>query len=118
MDIIKEENQIANAKAMGKLLMDGCKELMKSHNLIGDVRGRGLMIGVELVKDRTSKAYATEEAVAIMDLCKSKGLLIGKGGLFGNVLRIAPPLSINKEEVGFMLKVLAESFAEVEKKRV
>jgi alanine-glyoxylate transaminase/(R)-3-amino-2-methylpropionate-pyruvate transaminase len=117
MDIIKEENQIANAKAMGKLLMDGCKELMKSHNLIGDVRGRGLMIGIELVKDRASKAYASEETVKVMDLCKAKGLLIAKGGLFGNVLRIAPPLSINRDEIGFMLKVLGESFAEVEKSK-
>jgi alanine-glyoxylate transaminase/(R)-3-amino-2-methylpropionate-pyruvate transaminase len=72
---------------------------------------------VELVKDRTTKAYASEEAVAVMDLCKAKGLLIGKGGLNGNTLRLAPPLSITKDEIGFMLKVLGESLAEVEKKR-
>jgi len=116
MDVIQEEGQIANAKAMGKLLMDGFKDMMKTHALIGDVRGRGLMLGLELVKDRESKTYATDEAVTLMDLCKEKGLLIGKGGLYGNVIRIAPPLSIKKDDVAFMLKVIDESLTEMNRK--
>jgi 4-aminobutyrate aminotransferase-like enzyme len=109
MDIIHEEGLIKNAREMGKLLMDGLKELMKAHTLIGDVRGRGLIMGIELVKDRKTKVYATEEAAALMDACKDKGLLLGKGGLGGNVIRIAPPLSITKDEVAFMLKTIDES---------
>jgi 4-aminobutyrate aminotransferase-like enzyme len=84
--------------------------MMKDFPIIGDVRGRGLMIGLELVKDQKTKAYATEETVRLMDLCKDRGLLVGKGGLYGNVVRIAPPLSINNEEVNTLLKTMGEAF--------
>ncbi len=109
MDVIQEEGLIENAKVMGKVLKDGLTQMMKSHSLIGDVRGRGLMVGVELVKDRVSKAPATEECIRFMDECQERGLLLGKGGLMGNVIRIAPPLSIGREQVDFMLKVMDES---------
>jgi 4-aminobutyrate aminotransferase-like enzyme len=115
MDIIREEKLIENARAMGALLVDGMRELQKEFNLIGDVRGRGLLLGMELVKDRTTKVYATEEAARFMDECKDRGLLLGKGGLMGNVVRIAPPLAITREDVAFMLKVMAESFTAIEK---
>lgn len=113
MEIIREEKLIENAKSMGALLMDGLKQLMKSHTLIGDVRVRGLLIGIELVKDRKSKDYATEETVRLMDLCKDRGLLLGRGGLKGNVIRLAPPLIINADDVGTILKVLDESLTEL-----
>jgi 4-aminobutyrate aminotransferase-like enzyme len=100
---------------MGKLLMDGLKQMMATHKLIGDVRGRGLLLGVELVKDRVTKAYATEETIRFMDLCKDRGLLLGKGGLKGNVIRITPPLSITREQVNFMLETMDQSFREVSK---
>jgi alanine-glyoxylate transaminase/(R)-3-amino-2-methylpropionate-pyruvate transaminase len=115
MDIIKDEKLVENARAMGKLLVDGMKELAKQFNLIGEVRGRGLLLGMELVKDRTSKAFATEEAVRFMDECKERGLLLGKGGLMGNVVRIAPAMNITRDDVSFMLKVMAESFTAIEK---
>ncbi len=113
MDIIREENLVKNAKDMGALLKDGILELAKKHMLIGDVRGRGLLMGIELVKDRTSKVHATAEAAAFMDACKEHGLLLGKGGLMGNVIRLAPPLSINREQVGSMLKIMDQAFAEI-----
>lgn len=113
MDIIEDEGLILNAKKMGKRMMDGLKGLMKSHKIIGDVRGRGLMIGVELVKDQKTKAYATEETARLMDLCKDKGVLLGKGGLFGNVIRIAPPLSITEAEVDHLIKSMDESLAKL-----
>jgi len=116
MEIIEEEKLIQNAKDMGKLLIDGLRDLEKTHEIIGDVRGRGLMVGIELVKDRKTKAYATEETALLMDICKEKGVLLGKGGLFSNVIRIAPPLSINKEEINHMLRVIGEAFIEVKKK--
>jgi 4-aminobutyrate aminotransferase-like enzyme len=113
MEIIAEENLIENARLMGQILQDGLKAMMKSHEIIGDVRGRGLLMGVELVKDRKTKAYATEECGQLMELCKDKGLLIGKGGLFGNVARLAPPLSISKDQITHMLKILDEAFHEL-----
>jgi alanine-glyoxylate transaminase/(R)-3-amino-2-methylpropionate-pyruvate transaminase len=118
MDIIKDEKLVENARAMGKLLVDGMKELAKQFNLIGEVRGRGLLLGMELVKDRTSKAFATEEAVRFMDECKERGLLLGKGGLMGNVVRIAPAMNITRDDVSFMLKVMAESFTAIEKQEL
>ncbi len=113
MEIIEEEKLIENARVQGQYLRDGLTNLMKTHSIIGDVRGRGLLMGMELVKDRQSKAYATEECGRLMDLCKDRGLLIGKGGLFGNVVRLAPPLSITREQVDFMVDVLDKALAEV-----
>lgn len=115
MDIIKEEGLVKNAKEMGKLLKDGMWELAKTHKLIGDVRGRGLLLGMELVKDRETKEYATEACAKFVDHCKDRGLLLGKGGLMGNVVRIAPPLNITRDDVAFMLKVMDESLRETAK---
>ncbi|MBI3591623.1 MAG: aspartate aminotransferase family protein [Candidatus Melainabacteria bacterium] len=109
MEIIEEENLIENAMVMGKYLLDTLKELMKKHEIIGDVRGRGLLIGIELVKDRKTKEHATKECAELMELCKDRGLLIGKGGLAGNVIRLAPALSINKKQIDFIIQVLDES---------
>ena len=116
MEIIKEEKLVENAKSMGKLLKDGLEQLMKKHHLIGDVRGRGLLLGMELVKDRTTKAYATQEATDFMDECKDLGLLIGKGGLMGNVIRVAPPISIKKDQINEMLTIIDQAFTKMPKK--
>ena len=113
MDVIAEESLSANAVAMGQRLKDGMRELMKNHSLIGDVRGRGLLLGMELVKDRKDKAYATEETVLFMDKCREKGVLVGKGGLMGNVIRLAPPLTISAEQVDELLEVFDHCFAEI-----
>jgi 4-aminobutyrate aminotransferase-like enzyme len=113
MDVIAEENLVANAKAMGRRLKDGMRELMKKHRLIGDVRGKGLLLGMELVKDRVSKEYASEETLLFMDKCKDKGVLVGKGGLFGNVVRVAPPLSLNAGQADELLDVFDRSLAEI-----
>ncbi len=116
MEIIEEENLVENARIMGEYLMDSLKGLMKKHKLIGDIRGKGLLVGIELVKDQKTKEYASEECKELMELCKNKGLLIGKGGLFGNVVRLAPALSINKKQIDFLVKVIDESLHELDKK--
>jgi alanine-glyoxylate transaminase / (R)-3-amino-2-methylpropionate-pyruvate transaminase len=115
MEIIEEENLIENARTLGEYLRNGLKELQKKHALIGDVRGRGLLMGIELVKDRETKEYATTETARLMELCKERGVLIGKGGLFGNVVRLAPALSINRDQVDQLLRVLDESLLIIEK---
>ncbi|MBS1960679.1 MAG: aspartate aminotransferase family protein [Bdellovibrionales bacterium] len=115
MAIIKDEKLVANSREMGKLLVDGMLELQKRFGVIGDVRGRGLLLGMELVKDRATKAYATDEAVRFMDECKDRGLLLGKGGLMGNVVRIAPPMNITRDDVKFMLETMADAFTAIEK---
>ena len=115
MDIIQEEGLVSNARKRGAQLKDGLVELMKKHSLIGDVRGRGLLLGVELVKDQKTKEYATEECIRFMDLCKDKGLLLGRGGQKGNVVRIAPPLSITEKHVEFMLETMDQAFFDLQK---
>ncbi|KAG4940954.1 hypothetical protein JHK87_044825 [Glycine soja] len=72
------------------------------HNLIGDVRGRGLVLGVELVTDRELKTPAKNETLHVMDQMKELGVLIGKGGYYGNVFRITPPLCFTKEDADFV----------------
>ena len=75
----------------------------RSTPLIGEVRGMGLMLGVELVRDRKTKEPANTETADVLELCKERGLLIGKGGLFGNTLRIKPPMCITKDDADFLV---------------
>ncbi|MBL4592145.1 MAG: aminotransferase class III-fold pyridoxal phosphate-dependent enzyme [Phycisphaerales bacterium] len=95
--------------------MDGLRDLQSRHNAIGDVRGKGLMIGVELVKDRTTKAPASVMCADVFERAKDLGLLIGKGGLYGNVLRIKPPMCITRDDVDFMIRVLDIAFTQAAK---
>lgn len=115
IEIIGEEKLIENAKARGAQLVDGMRQLMKSHRLVGDVRGRGLLLGMELVKDQKTKEYASSETVEFMELCREKGLLVGKGGLHGNVIRLAPPLSLTREQADRILKIFDECLHQIEK---
>src|SRR5881394_561665 len=100
---------------MGAQLLDGLRTLQKSHALIGDIRGKGLMIGVELVADRNTKEPATKQTAEIMERTKNLGLLLGKGGLNGNILRIKPPMCITAADCDFLLKVLDIVLGEVER---
>ncbi|MFN8673696.1 MAG: aspartate aminotransferase family protein [Candidatus Sericytochromatia bacterium] len=115
VEIIDEENLMAKAKEMGDVLKDGLKSLMAKHSIVGDVRGRGLLLGMELVKDRTTKEYASAEAGMMMEETRKRGLLIGKGGLFGNVIRVTPPYTISKEECEKIISILDESLDAVNK---
>ena len=74
--------------------------------MIGEVRGMGLMLGVELVKDRATKEPAQAEAAQLVEMAKDQCLLIGKGGLYGNVLRIKPPMCITKDDCDFLVGCL------------
>ena len=82
---------------------------------MGDVRGSGLMIGIELVKDLKTKAYGTEEALEVMEQARERGLLIGKGGLYGNVIRISPPFCITTEDALQIVQIFGESVQAAEK---
>ncbi|RME75604.1 MAG: aspartate aminotransferase family protein, partial [Planctomycetota bacterium] len=105
LEVIDEENLQENAKVVGTYFKEGMKKLQEKYSLIGDVRGKGLMLGMEFVKNRESKEPATEETALFVEECKKLGVLLGKGGLFGNVLRIKPPMCITKEDANFALAV-------------
>jgi alanine-glyoxylate transaminase / (R)-3-amino-2-methylpropionate-pyruvate transaminase len=110
MEVIDGEGLQENARVIGARLRDGLRRLQATHPLIGDVRGMGLMLGVELVTDRSSRAPASAETLEVLEAAREMGLLIGKGGLAGNVLRIKPPMCITAEDVDFALEVLDRAF--------
>jgi 4-aminobutyrate aminotransferase len=106
-----EDSLVANAAAVGAHLMDGVRELQTKHALIGDVRGRGLMIGIELVRDRQTKTRATEERNALVQAMFRRGVLaLGAGR---NAIRLAPPLVLSRAQADSVLEVLDQSLGEV-----
>ena len=114
MEVIEEEGLQRNAKVVGRRLRDGLERLAQDHRLVGDVRGMGLMLGVELVSDRDTRAPAPVETLQVLEEARAMGLLLGKGGLAGNVLRIKPPLCITAADVDFALDVLDRAFTRAE----
>jgi alanine-glyoxylate transaminase / (R)-3-amino-2-methylpropionate-pyruvate transaminase len=113
LEVIDREGLQANSLRVGNYLKAGFDRLAEKHTLIGDIRGLGLMLGIELVKDRKSKEPAKDECAAVFEACKDMGLLIGKGGLWGNTLRIKPPMIFKEPDADFMLAVLDEALASV-----
>ena len=113
LKVIEKEGLQANSLKIGAFLTNGFHKLAEKHSLIGDVRGLGLMLGVELVKDRSTKEPAKEECAEVFERCKDLGLLIGKGGLFGNTLRIKPPMCITEADAAFMLDIIDEAMSGV-----
>ncbi len=113
IEFIEEENLRANAAETGAYLRSRLEELQAKYSLIGDVRGMGLMQAMELVRNRETKEPASRETLAVMEAVRERGVLVGKGGLAGNVLRCTPPLNIGKSDVDHFVRVLDESFAQV-----
>lgn len=113
LQVIDEDGIQANAARIGARLKAGFEELARRHDVIGDVRGLGLMLGIELVKDHASKAPAKEECARVFERCRELGLLIGKGGLHGNVLRIKPPMCLTAADADFLVEVLDAAFRSV-----
>ena len=107
------ENHLADqALEKGEFLKKELAELAKRYKLIGEIRGKGLMIGIELVRD-SQKTPANTEGNKIRDICLQLGLLPGLGGIYGNVLRIQPPIVISKEQLGELIKILDLAFSKV-----
>jgi alanine-glyoxylate transaminase/(R)-3-amino-2-methylpropionate-pyruvate transaminase len=108
LEIIDRDQLQENARLVGGHLQDRLAELAQRHAIIGEVRGMGLMLGVELVKDRATKEPAGEITLAVLELARERGLLLGRGGLYGNVLRIKPPLCITRDDADFVADCLDE----------
>ena len=109
---MERENLPAKAADTGAYAMNKLRDLQKQNPIIGDVRGAGLMIGVELIKDE-KKTPATAEAEALRDACLKNGLLIGVGGVYGNVVRFQPPLIITKEQIDQALDIFKTALAQI-----
>jgi 4-aminobutyrate aminotransferase len=108
------ETLVANAADVGGHLMNGLRALMDKHPLIGDVRGRGLMVGVELVRDRTTKERASDERDAVVNAAFSRGLLILGAGK--NAVRFSPPLVLTRDQADTAIRIFDESLTAIEKR--
>jgi alanine-glyoxylate transaminase/(R)-3-amino-2-methylpropionate-pyruvate transaminase len=111
LDVIEEDGLQENSRVVGGRLKAGLKKLMNEHRLIGDVRGMGLMLGVELVRSREMKEPAKQETLQVLEEAREMGVLIGKGGLDGNVIRIKPPMCITVEDADFAIDVIHRALA-------
>lgn len=111
LEVIEREGLQANSLKIGARIFAGLEKLKTKHNIIGDVRGKGLMLGIELVKDRMTKEAAKPECAQVVETAKDLGLLLGKGGLQGQTIRFAPPMCIHEADADFILEVLDQSLA-------
>jgi len=110
---IRERDLQQNAYKVGSFLMRGLRDLEDRYETVGEVRGKGLMVGIEMVTDGASRAPDARLAARVMEVARSRGLLIGRGGLYANTLRLAPPLTVTEDDAARAIETLDASFAEV-----
>lgn len=111
LEVMERESVQRRAAEIGGYLREKLDALVERHALIGEVRGIGLMLGVELVRDRQSREPATAATAAVLELARERSLLLGRGGLFGNVLRIKPPMCLTRDDCDFLADCLDECLA-------
>jgi 4-aminobutyrate aminotransferase-like enzyme len=107
LDVVQEERLQEHAHAVGASLLRRLHDAVGGHPLVGDIRGSGLFLGVELVKDRATQEPAAEEASAVADRMRDRGILLGTDGPFHNVLKIRPPMPFTDEDAAQLTDVLA-----------
>jgi len=109
IDYIEEQKLMDNCTETGGYLRARLEELKDKHEIIGDVRGMGLMQAIELVEDRESKTPATAATARLIEATREHGLIVGKGGMYGNVIRVTPPMNIAKSDVDQFIEQLDKS---------
>jgi 4-aminobutyrate aminotransferase len=113
IDFIEEQKLLDNCTETGGYLRGSLDELKDKHEIIGDVRGMGLMQAIELVEDRQTKTPAAAQTAQLLEATREHGLLVGKGGLYGNVIRLTPPMNIGRADVDQFIQLLDKSLAAV-----
>ena len=109
IDLIEEDRLMDNAYTVGNYFREGLESLKEKFPRVGDVRGMGLMQAMEFVKDPVSKEPDAAATNQFMEECRKRGLLVGKGGLYGNVIRTSPPLNIAKSDVDEAIRIMDQS---------
>ncbi|HEY3826280.1 MAG TPA: aspartate aminotransferase family protein [Bryobacteraceae bacterium] len=115
IDYIEEQNLLRNTEEVGAYLRGKLIDLKDKHPLIGDVRGMGLLLALELVEDRKTKVPAAAATLQVMEAARENRILLGRGGLSGNVLRVSPPMNIGRSDVDEFILRLDASFLQVER---
>jgi alanine-glyoxylate transaminase/(R)-3-amino-2-methylpropionate-pyruvate transaminase len=110
LEVIDEERLQENSKRVGARLRQVLERLHQKHEIVGDVRGRGLMLAIELVKDRKSKAAATEITADIFEKTREHGLVVSKSGANRNMLRMVPPMCLTEDDVDVVADALDRCF--------
>ena len=113
LDVMEQEKLMENAVTTGEYVVQGLKSLQEKHDLIGDVRGHGLFIGVDLVNDRTTKQAANAEAKCVINEMRNRGVLTSNIGPNDNVLKIRPPMPFSKENADQLLSTLDDVLADI-----
>ncbi len=113
IDLIEEDRLMDNADVVGRYYREGLESLQEKFEPIGDVRGMGLLQAMEFVKDRVSKEPDAAMTNKFMEECRNRGLLVGKGGLHGNVVRTSPPLNISKADVDEAIKIMDQALTAI-----
>jgi 4-aminobutyrate aminotransferase-like enzyme len=113
IDYIGEQNLLSSVETTGAYLKSKLIELQQKHQLIGDVRGMGLLVAIELVEDRATKAPATAATLRLMEAARENRIMVGRGGLYGNCLRLSPPMNIGRSDVDEFIRRLDASFLAV-----
>jgi len=111
LEVIEREGLQANCLKLGAYLGTRLNGLKRKHAIVGDVRGEGLLVGIELVRDRRTKEPAKAECAQVLETCKDRGLLLGKGGLHNSVIRFAPPMCITQADADFAVATLDGALA-------
>lgn len=117
LDVIRDEGLVANALSTGAYLKQGLKKLMDRHEIIGDVRGTGLALGVELVRDRKTREPATKETKQVVSLIRDQGMLIGSEGLLSNILKIRPPIVFTPQHADIAIAAIDHALTALGKER-
>jgi 4-aminobutyrate aminotransferase-like enzyme len=113
IDLIEEDRLMENAYTVGSYYRDGLESLKQKYEILGEVRGMGLMQAMEFVKDPVSKEPAPSATNQFMEECRKRGLLVGKGGLYANVIRTSPPLNIGRSDVDEAIRIMDQALAAV-----
>jgi 4-aminobutyrate aminotransferase-like enzyme len=111
--VLLDDHLVERSAELGAWCKSRLEEMALQHEIIGDVRGMGLMIGIELVRDRETKQPAAGEAATVRRICRERGVLLGVGGQDGNVVRIQPPLVIEQTQLERALAVLDDALRSV-----
>jgi len=113
LDVIEREKLVENGRTTGEYLRTGLRKLMKKHSLIGDVRGHGMIAGVEIVKDRKTKEPAPKEMSRVQNRMRELGVLTGSEGKYHNVFKIRPPMVFKPEHADVLIAAMDQALSEM-----